>query len=235
MKIKIKGLSKSYDNCVALQEINCDLNPGEIIGLVGPNGAGKTTLLKIIASLLDYGQGKIEYNGVVEPEVSYIPERPDLFPLLTLEEHFKFMAIANETKEWQTKADKLMSRFELNGKKDTFGHELSKGMKQKAMLSLSLLDKSKVVLFDEPFSGLDPQSIQELRDVIGNLKVKDRIIIVSSHNLNTIHQLSDRVLFLSQGRLLRNQKMDDIFFEMEQKDYVALEELFLEVIENEGD
>ena len=235
MEIKVKELGKNYNDCQALQAATCTLNSGEIIGLVGPNGAGKTTLLKVIAGLLDYSEGRVTYNHVAQTEVSYIPERPDLFPLLTLQEHFKFMAIAAGLRSWQAKADKLLERFQLSEKRDTFGHELSKGMKQKAMLSLSLLNKPRVVLFDEPFSGLDPQSGRELKTIISDLKDEDRIIVVSSHNLNAIYQLSDRVLFLRSGEVLRDQKIDSIFAELEEKNYVALEELFLEVMESETD
>ena len=230
MKIEINNIEKSYNNVKVLQNFTCTLNGGDIIGLVGANGAGKSTLLKNISGLLTPDLGEISYHDLKQNEVVYISERPDLFPLLTVKEHFKFIAIANGINNWQDTAEELMNKLNINEKHDSFGYELSKGMKQKSMLALSLLQNPKVVLFDEPFSGLDPQSVKELSDIILKFKKKDRIIVISSHNLNIIHRLSDEILMINEGQLLRYQSIEDTITEMKDKGCLSLEELFLEVI-----
>jgi len=234
MKIIINKLIKKYNGLKALNNFSCTLEGGKIYGLVGSNGAGKTTLLKIISTLLSAEEGNIEYLDIKKDNVNYIPEHPDLFFMLTVREHYKFISLAHGIKGWEEKTSDLLKRFSLIDKIDAFPHELSKGMKQKLILSLSLLVRPRVILFDEPFAGLDPQSVNELRILIEELRDKNRIIVISSHNLNSIYQLSDQVIFIKDGKRLRTQSKEDIISEMKSKDYIALEDLFLEVMAHEN-
>ena len=234
MLIKLKNLVKKYNNIRALNEFSFTFSGNKIYGLVGPNGAGKTTLLKTAAQLLKLDAGSIKYEGIKKHKLNYISERPDLFPLLTVKEHFKFLAMAHDLKDWQQKAEFLLNEFSLDNKENSFPHELSKGMKQKVVLSLSLLMEPEVILFDEPFSGLDPQAVKDLKKLIFEFKKQERIIIISSHNLNAIYDLSDCILFIKEGKLVKQQSKEGIIQEMQKKDYIALEDLFLEVMADES-
>ena len=238
MEIQIINLKKTYqDSTVALDGLSCAITSGQIVGLVGPNGAGKSTLLKAIAGLLSFDGGAISIKNDINlgfQTATYIPERPDLFPLLSVWEHFKYMGIAYGLNNWQLEAGDLLLRFNLTEKKNAFACELSKGMQQKLMLAISLLRKAKIVLMDEPFEGLDPGSVIELRNIISELKSPQRIIVVSSHNLNSIYRLSDKVMIINRGQLIRYQDEKSIMQEMKEKNYTTLEDLFLEVTSSDG-
>lgn len=232
MKIYVESVSKSFKEVEALVDISCTFSSGEVIGLVGPNGAGKTTLLRIIAGLLDSDLGRVLLSsgeGISPGMVTYIPETPDLFPLLTLWEHHRFVAMAYGKKDWEKEAHSLLERFEILHKRDSFVGELSRGMKQKVMLSISLMAHHPILLFDEPFLGLDPYSVRELREMIKDLKKDHRILLISSHNLESIYHVSDRVLILDRGHVLLDKKMEEVIEELKEKEYLTLEDLFMEV------
>lgn len=231
MHLEIEELSKEYGDLLAIDHFSSRWKDDEIIGLVGPNGAGKSTLFKIVAGFLEPNQGKIRLNGekVSLGSVAYVPEFPDLFPVLSVWEHFKFISLAYSIKNWEQEAQEYLESFQLTDKKNSLAGELSKGMKQKVMIAISLLRKPSVLLMDEPFSGLDPLSSRELQHRIQGLKSPDRIVLVSSHNLNTIQSICHRVLIMNHGVLVRDQEMNAILNEIKQKGFETLEDFFLEV------
>ncbi|SDZ12558.1 ABC transporter ATP-binding protein [Tindallia californiensis] len=231
MYLEIEKLSKEYGDLLAIDHFTSRWEDHEIIGLVGPNGAGKSTLFKIVAGFLEPHQGNIRLNGenVSLGAVAYVPEFPDLFPVLSVWEHFKFISLAYKINHWEQEAQEYLEAFQLTDKKNSLAGELSKGMKQKVMIAISLLRKPSVLLMDEPFSGLDPLSSRELQHRIQRLKSPNRIVLVSSHNLNTIQSICDRVLIMKHGVLLRDQKMSAILNETRQKGFETLEDFFLEV------
>lgn len=232
MEISIVRVSKSFNDVQALMDISCTFSSGEVIGLVGPNGAGKTTLLRVMAGLLDPDSGRVQLSSgesISSGMVTYIPETPDLFPLLTLWEHHRFVAMAYGMRDWEKEAYDLLKRFDLLNKRDSFVGELSRGMKQKVMLSISLMAHHRILLFDEPFLGLDPYSVRELREMMRDLKKDNGILLISSHNLESIYHLSDRVLILDRGHILLDKKMEEVIEELKEKKYLTLEELFMEV------
>ncbi len=165
--LEIKNLVKSFKKVKAIDNISFSLNKGEIAILCGPNGAGKTTTLKCVLSLLKKDSGEILINGnpssdrSVRETLAYIPETPDLYPLLTVWEHFKFIALAYNIKDWTSKAEEYIEAFNLADKKDTLAKELSKGMKQKVSIIMALIHNPDIFFIDEPFVGLDPQGIKE--------------------------------------------------------------------------
>ncbi|ACB83946.1 ABC transporter ATP-binding protein [Natranaerobius thermophilus] len=237
LKLDISNIEKKFESVQAISEFSTTIHGGQIVGLVGPNGAGKSTLLKIIAGFLEVTQGSVNIYKADDPysksSVSYMPERPDLFPVLNVWEHFKFMGIAYNISDWEIRAKSLIERFSLYDKETAFAGELSKGMKQKLMLSLSLLREPEIILLDEPFSGLDPHSTYQLRELISQLKSDNRIIFVSSHSLNDLYRLSDKILIINRGQLIRDQSKESIMAELKKKDYLSIEDLFLEVTDYE--
>lgn len=231
--LSVKGLKKYYGKVKAVDGISFELYPGEVVGLIGPNGAGKSTTLKTIMGLLRKTEGEIRVCGYdhrdvqARMRVAYIPEAPDIYPTLTVWEHMKFIALAYNLDDWENTALKHLEAYDLFDKKDVLGAELSKGMKQKLMVICSLLHHPEVMLFDEPFIGLDPKAIRELKDTIRQLRDEGKAVLLSTHMLDSVQNLADRVLILKAGKLIYQGTIGEI---MEKAGPGGtLEDLFLEV------
>ncbi len=204
--INVSHLTKKYKNIPANDNLSFMVNSGEIAVLAGSNGAGKSTAIKCIAGLLRY-EGEIEICGFKNKSLDakritgYIPEIPAPFDLLTVWEHMEFISRAYSLDAWQNDAEMLMERFQLTDKKNKLGKELSKGMQQKVSICCALLIKPKAVLFDEPFVGLDPHAIKELKSMIIELKNQGASVIISTHMLESVSELWDKVLIMMNGRI----------------------------------
>ncbi len=204
--INVSHLTKKYKNIPANDNLSFMVNSGEIAVLAGSNGAGKSTAIKCIAGLLRY-EGEIEICGFKNKSLDakritgYIPEIPAPFDLLTVWEHMEFISRAYSLDAWQNDAERLMERFQLTDKKNKLGKELSKGMQQKVSICCALLIKPKAVLFDEPFVGLDPHAIKELKSMIIELKNQGASVIISTHMLESVSELWDKVLIMMNGRI----------------------------------
>lgn len=229
--INVSHLTKKYKNTHANDNISFIVDSGEIAVLAGSNGAGKSTAIKCIAGLLRY-DGEIEICGFKNKSLEakkitgYIPEIPAPFDLLTVWEHMEFIARAYSLEDWQNDAEKLMERFQLTDKKDKLGKELSKGMQQKVSICCALLIKPKVVLFDEPFVGLDPHAIKELKAMILELKKQGASVIISTHMLESVSELWDKVLIMMEGRIEAERTREAV-----EKNGEDLMELFFNITE----
>lgn len=204
--INVSHLTKKYKSIPANDNLSFMVNSGEIAVLAGSNGAGKSTAIKCIVGLLRY-EGEIEICGFKNKSLDakritgYIPEIPAPFDLLTVWEHMEFISRAYSLDAWQNDAERLMERFQLTDKKNKLGKELSKGMQQKVSICCALLIKPKAVLFDEPFVGLDPHAIKELKSMIIELKNQGASVIISTHMLESVSELWDKVLIMMNGRI----------------------------------
>lgn len=204
--INVSHLTKKYKSIPANDNLSFMVNSGEIAVLAGSNGAGKSTAIKCIVGLLRY-EGEIEICGFKNKSLDakritgYIPEIPAPFDLLTVWEHMEFISRAYSLDAWQSDAERLMERFQLTDKKNKLGKELSKGMQQKVSICCALLIKPKAVLFDEPFVGLDPHAIKELKSMIIELKNQGASVIISTHMLESVSELWDKVLIMMNGRI----------------------------------
>ncbi len=229
--INVSHLTKKYKNTHANDNISFIVDSGEIAVLAGSNGAGKSTAIKCIAGLLRY-DGEIEICGFKNKSLEakkitgYIPEIPAPFDLLTVWEHMEFIARAYSLEDWQNDAEKLMERFQLTDKKNKLGKELSKGMQQKVSICCALLIKPKVVLFDEPFVGLDPHAIKELKAMILELKKQGASVIISTHMLESVSELWDKVLIMMEGRIEAERTREAV-----EKNGEDLMELFFNITE----
>lgn len=229
--INISHLTKKYKRTYANNNISFMVNSGEIAVLAGSNGAGKSTAIKCIVGLLRY-EGEIEICGFKNKSLDakritgYIPEIPAPFDLLTIWEHMEFIARAYSLENWQNDAEKLMERFQLTDKKNKLGKELSKGMQQKVSICCALLIKPKAVLFDEPFVGLDPHAIKELKEIILELKNQGASVIISTHMLESVSELWDKVLIMMDGRIEAERTR-----ELVEKNGEDLMELFFNITE----
>ncbi|MGH2332476.1 ABC transporter ATP-binding protein [Thermoanaerobacter mathranii] len=229
----VKNLKKYYGKVKAVDGISFEIYPGEVVGLIGPNGAGKSTTLKTIMGLLRKTEGEIKVCGYdykdkeARKKLSYIPEIPDIYPMLTVWEHMKFIALAYNLDNWEKEALRYLEAYDLLDKKDELGANLSKGMRQKVMVICGLLYKPEVMLFDEPFVGLDPKAIRELKDTIRELKKEGKSVLLSTHMLDSVQNLGDRVLILKAGKLIYEGTLEEVMEKAGPNG--TLEDLFLEV------
>lgn len=232
--LEVLHLTKVYKNLVANCDLSFTVNSGEIAVLLGPNGAGKSTAIKCIAGLLRF-QGEIKICGIKNKTVEakrnfgYIPEIPAPYDNLTVQEHMEFIGRAYQVSDWEQKSQLLLQRFEMTDKKDKLGKELSKGMQQKLSICCALLPEPNVVLFDEPFVGLDPHAIKELKALIVELKESGRSVLISTHMLDSVAEFWDKALIVCNGKIATVRER----YEIEQSGE-DLEKLFFEITENRG-
>ncbi len=226
--IQVCNVIKKYDRFVAADKVNLTIHPGEVTILLGPNGAGKSTTIKCIAGLLNY-EGMINICGYNNKSVDakkvfgYVPEVPALYELMTVWEHAEFIARAYKLEDgWKKRVDELLNRFEVSDKKDKLTRELSKGMMQKVSIILAIMIDPRAVLFDEPLVGLDPKAINEILLVFEELKNAGVSILISTHIIDTINTVWDRVYIMDKGAIvyeaakngLKDKDLKELFFEM---------------------
>ena len=231
--INVSHLTKKYHRFVANNNLSFIVNDGEIAVLAGPNGAGKSTAIKCIAGLLRF-EGEIEIGGYNNKSLEakrilgYVPEIPAPFELLTVWEHMEFIARAYRLEHWKERAELLIRRLELDDKRDKMGKELSKGMQQKISICCALLIEPTVVQFDEPFVGLDPHAIKELKAMLFELKAKGTTIIISTHMLDSVEEFWDKLLIMMNGRVEAERERRFV-----EKSGENLEELFFQITEKQ--
>jgi ABC-2 type transport system ATP-binding protein len=233
--LKAEHVTKKYRKTIAVNDVSFTLEPGSVTVLLGPNGAGKSTLFKSIIGFLKY-TGEITLDGILNktPEararMGYIPEMPALYPNLTVREHMEFLARAYRLKDYKDRADQLIEDFELTDKSKKFGDELSKGMQQKLNLCLGLLPDPEVVIMDEPMIGLDPHAIRKLKEIIEEERSAGKTVIVSTHIIDSVDMLWDRVLIMKEGVLRADMTKDEL-----DQTGKTLEQLFFEITEGGGE
>ncbi|MDN6294440.1 MAG: ABC transporter ATP-binding protein [Alkalibacterium sp.] len=225
--LAVSHLTKTYKKVKAVDDVTFTIGQGEVAVLVGPNGAGKSTTIKSIVGLLRF-EGEISvdtYNNKAlqaKEILSYVPEIPTLFPLLTVREHIEYMALAYGKTPDQEKLDALLKRFDLEDKQNKLGDELSKGMMQKVSICAAVITDPKVIILDEPMIGLDPKAIKEIKKLILELKEDNKTVMISTHMIEMIEELWDRVIFMKEGRVIENMTRMDA-------DHGDLEELFFKI------
>ncbi|MCB9913657.1 MAG: ABC transporter ATP-binding protein [Planctomycetes bacterium] len=233
--LRVRHFCKRYDDFLAVDGLDFDVTPGEILGLVGPNGAGKTTTLRSIVGVLPIQEGVVEVDGhdLVQDEVAakralaWVPEDPQPFETLTVAEHLEFTARLYRREDWHAEAERLLERFELVEKRDALGGELSRGMRQKLAFCNAWLSRPKVVLMDEPLSGLDPRGIRSAKQAIRELAAEGVAVILSSHLLELIEALAHRILILDRGRRVFLGTLAEARATLSPDANSSLEEIFL--------
>lgn len=205
--INVVNLTKLYGDFRALNAVTFSVEPGEVLGLVGPNGAGKTTTLRALAGIHPPTEGLVQICGhdirneavAAKRELAFMPDEPRLFDYLTVDEHLQFTARIYNTVDWRSRAGALLEELELVDKRSALPGELSRGMKQKLMIACGLLHDPKVIILDEPLTGLDPLGIRKMKETIRRRSDHGSAIILSSHLLHLVEELCERVLILQQG------------------------------------
>jgi ABC-type multidrug transport system ATPase subunit len=235
----VNNLVKKYGKQNAVNDISFELQGGEVVGLLGPNGAGKSTTMKCIVGLLRKTSGEITLGGFDHLSVeakrlfSYIPETPYVYDLLTVQEHLQFIAQAYGVRDWKDKTDKYLEIFELSDKADKLGRDLSKGMRQKVSICCALLPDPQVLFFDEPMIGLDPRAIKNTKQIFKELKNAGKTILVSTHLIDSVETIADRVMILKNGNIVGNDTISNLKHQFVQEEGTTLEDLFLEMTKDE--
>lgn len=193
---------------LAVDDLSLKLDGGEILGLVGSNGAGKTSTLRTIAGVLPIQAGNVRICGLdlarqelaAKRLLAWVPDDPQPFDALTVLEHLEFTAELYRIADFRPKAQALLERFELWQKRDALGGELSRGMRQKLAFCCAFLSSPRLLLLDEPLSGLDPHGIRAARQAIAEQAALGVAVILSSHQLELVEALATRLLILDRGR-----------------------------------
>ncbi len=236
--IEVRGLTKLYGSFVAVDGLDFDVQPGEVLGLVGPNGAGKTTTLRCLVGILRPTRGAVRIAGhdlEAEPveakrALAYMPDEPRLFEYLTVEEHLQFTARLYRVAQAQARAAALLQELELAGKERALPGELSRGMKQKLAIACGLLHEPSVLLFDEPLTGLDPVGIRRMKSTIVERARQGASVVVSSHLLHLVEEIAHRILILQAGRKIAHGSREEIrALAPELSSEASLEDIFLRV------
>jgi ABC-2 type transport system ATP-binding protein len=216
--IEVSSYSKVYASQTAVRDLSFSVAGGEILGLVGPNGAGKTTTLRAIAGVIPPTSGTLTVAGhdiVKEPlqakrQLAIVPDDPHLFNALTVWEHLEFTAQVYGLRDWEAHAEALLADLEMTPNREKLGDELSRGMRQKVAVACALLHDPKVLLLDEPLTGLDPRGIRTLYDAVRRSAAAGAAVILSSHLLGQLEQLCTRFLIVANGAMLYDGSKDEI-------------------------
>ncbi|WP_457549481.1 ABC transporter ATP-binding protein [Archaeoglobus sp.] len=207
--LRVEKLVKTYGNFIALKGVSFRVRRGEILGLIGENGAGKSTTIRILVGLTTPTSGVVEYDGIdffsnldeLKRKIGYVPEVDALYEDMTAKEYLKFFASLYGVKFKKEIMDKLGIPNKVIG-------EMSKGMKRKVSVARSLIHNPDYLIYDEPFSGLDPMVSLTLADFLKSLK--DKAILFSAHNLYYVEYLCDRVVIMKSGEVIYEGDVEEI-------------------------
>jgi len=223
--IEIKGLTKKYRDLVALRDLNLTIEKGDVFGFIGPNGAGKTTTIKIISTLLEQTSGTAYVDGIdvarqpleVRRIIGYMPDFFGVYDDVKVWEYLDFFAAAYKIPVNKRKGiiDDVLELTDLTGKREAYVESLSRGMKQRLCLAKTLVHDPKVLLLDEPASGLDPRARIEFRALLKELKAMGKTIFVSSHILPELADFCNVVGIMEQGRLVVTGNVNEIVQKLE--------------------
>lgn len=215
--LEVKGISKKFGETKAVDNVSFVIPDGEILGLIGQNGAGKTTTFRLILDFLKSDDGEVLWNGEKLTAkdyntIGYLPEERGLYPKISIEEQLVYFAKlrGKMKKDILPKIDHWMEKFQVKGKKTDKVKSLSKGNQQKVQLIATLIHEPKLIILDEPFSGLDPVNAELLKDGIIELKKKGSCVIFSSHNMENVEKICDHLIMMKQGKMVLNGKVSDI-------------------------
>ena len=234
--LKVTNLTGGYLGHPVLKELNFEIKEGELVGLIGLNGAGKSTTIQEIIGLLTPYSGQIELDGLTlqqdlegyRRKIGFIPETPSLYEELTLREHIEVTALAYGISVDLAfkRAEKLLETFRLSDKLDWFPVNFSKGMKQKVMIICAFLVEPSLYIVDEPFMGLDPLAIQDLIDLMMEMKKTGSLILMSTHILATAEKFCDKFIVLHEGQVVAFGTVEELRSQFNQPK-ASLDEIYL--------
>ena len=215
MSIEVNSISKSYGEQKALNEISFTIQKGEIVGFLGPNGAGKSTLMKILTTYLLADSGSALVNGhdvmtdtkAVQLSIGYLPEHNPLYLDLYVREYLAFNADVYHVAK--SRIEEVIQLTGLSPESHKKISQLSKGYRQRVGLANALLHNPDVLILDEPTTGLDPNQLMEIRNVIKNVG-KDKTVFLSTHIMQEVEAICDRVIIIDKGKIVADKKLDNL-------------------------
>jgi ABC-2 type transport system ATP-binding protein len=219
--IKVENLVKKYGDLVALDGISFELKEKEVVGVLGPNGAGKTTLLRILVAFLGLTSGRVEIDGLdindslhqqkIKGEIGYLPEHAPLYEDMTVEEYLKFVGKMQgvESDDLEKRFLHVVEKCGLKEKKNAEISTLSKGYRQRVGIAQALIHDPRIVILDEPTTGLDPSQRIEIRDLVREIG-KSKTVILSSHVLSEVQATCSRVLIINKGKIVADGATQDL-------------------------
>ncbi|MDI9540656.1 MAG: ATP-binding cassette domain-containing protein [Bacillota bacterium] len=235
--LEVINLSKKYNEKEVLRNISFAVEKGTIISVLGKNGSGKTTLFKMILNLLEKDNGKVQFEkkNIEQHLIGYLPEQRSLYQDCTVYQHLKLITGINKIVNEDEKIDKWLHKMKLYEYKDKKVYTLSKGNQQKLALIVCLIKEPKIVVMDEPFTGLDYENIDIFLKEIKKLKKENKIVLISSHIYQPVNQICDRYIYLEKARIKLDIRKKDLIkenkkvIEINDKDYLYDEQILSKV------
>lgn len=228
MSVSVKEISKNYGKQKALNKVSFSINRGEIVGFLGPNGAGKSTLMKILTGYLPPSEGKAEVNGLnveqdiheIQKSIGYLPEHNPLYTDMYVREYLEFNAKIYGIGKSRIK--EVIALTGLSPESNKKIEQLSKGYRQRVGLAAALLHDPDVLILDEPTTGLDPNQLVEIRNLIKNIG-KDKTVFLSTHIMQEVEAICERVIIINKGEIVADKKLNDLRSEEEQVIFVEFD------------
>lgn len=217
MSVSVKGLTKVYGDQKAIDNINFEAKKGEILGFLGPNGAGKTTTMKILTSFIPPTSGQASVCGFnvqeeemeVRKRIGYLPEHNPLYKDMYVKEYLRFIGGLHKIKNVVSRVDEMIEMTGLEREQKKLIGDLSKGYRQRVGLAQAMIHDPEVLILDEPTTGLDPNQLAEIRALIKKTG-QDKTVIFSTHIMQEVQALCDRVLIINKGKLVANNTIDEL-------------------------
>ena len=218
--ISIRNLKKSYGDKQVLKGINLEIYPGQVIGYIGPNGAGKSTTVKVLTGLISDFEGDVlMYNQsikedivAIKSQIGYVPENAEIYEVLTPLEYLDFVGklYGMEEDKIAERAMKLLTAFGIGGNADQRMDTFSKGMRQKVLLISGIIHNPKIIILDEPLSGLDANAVIMVKELIALLAKEGKTIFYCSHMMDVVEKVSDRILLIANGEIIADGSFEDL-------------------------
>lgn len=228
MSISINKVNKFYGKQQVLTDISFTLKKGEVVGFLGPNGAGKSTLMKIICCYLQQDSGKVqvcdldteENDLLVKAKIGYLPENNPLYKDMYVKEYLSFVGGIYKIDNLKNRISEIIDQTGLSTEQNKKIEELSKGFKQRVGLAAALIHNPEILILDEPTTGLDPNQLIEIRNLIKEVG-KDKTVLLSTHIMQEVDKMCNRIIIISKGKIVDDKQIADL-----QKEGLDLENHF---------
>ena len=217
MSITIEKVNKFYGKQQALADVSFSLKKGEVVGFLGPNGAGKSTLMKIICCYLQQDSGKVqvcnldtkEQDLLVKAKIGYLPEHNPLYPNMFVKEYLYFVGRIYKIDNLKNRITEIIEQTGLSIEQSKKIGELSKGFKQRVGLAAALIHNPEVLILDEPTTGLDPNQLVEIRNLIKEVG-KEKTVLLSTHIMQEVDKMCNRVIIINQGKIVDDKLISNL-------------------------
>ena len=214
---EVRSIWKRFNDRAVVQDVSFTIESGEILGMVGPNGAGKTTTIRMLLDILQPDEGSVllfgqPFTGEHRPLLGYLPEERGLYRDLRVQETLEYLGVLKRMHRAKAlrRAEELLERLDMHQHRNKKVAELSKGMSQLIQIASTMMHQPRLLILDEPFSGLDPVNVRLVKEMLGELRQEGVAIVLSTHQMNQVEELCDRVLMINQGRVVLYGSLEEV-------------------------